>query len=285
MSLFVASINSGSNGNCYYIGNDSEAVLVDAGISCREIERRMNKLGLEVTAVKAIFISHEHSDHIRGVEVLSKKHGIPVYINERTQRAGGLKLQTHLTQLFVTEQAIVIGRLVIKPFQKHHDAADPYSFNISGNGVTIGVFTDIGHACKNVISHFRECHAVFLETNYDTEMLENGFYPVYLKRRIRSDKGHLSNSQALDLFLQHRTPQLSHLFLSHLSRENNSPQLVEQLFNQHAGSTKIVVASRHHESDLHCIHASGKDNAVTLSQTVALKQPVLDTEEIQLKLF
>jgi phosphoribosyl 1,2-cyclic phosphodiesterase len=276
MSLFVASINSGSNGNCYYVGNSHEAVLVDAGISCREIERRMSKLGLSVDRIKAIFISHEHSDHIRGVEVLSKKHEIPVYINTRTHKAGGLNLRDHLVREFQHRMEVTIGGLNIMPFQKHHDAADPYSFNVSGNGVTIGVFTDIGHACKNVISHFQECHAVFLETNYDTDMLDNGFYPPYLKRRIKSDQGHLSNEQALELFQKYRSPKLSHLFLSHLSKENNSPQLVEKLFVQHAGSTKVTVASRYHASDLYQIHAT---------EAVYESSSTLVNTETQLRLF
>src|SRR6185436_15468757 len=113
----------------------------------------------------------------------------------------GLFLDTELVKSFKAGEPITVGRLAIHPFPKHHDASDPFSFIISGNGVNIGVFTDIGLPCENVIHHFQQCHAAFLEANYDEKMLEEGSYPYYLKQRIQGDKGHLSNKQALELFL------------------------------------------------------------------------------------
>ncbi|MCC6372366.1 MAG: MBL fold metallo-hydrolase [Bacteroidia bacterium] len=266
MSLYVASINSGSNGNCYYVGNGTDAVLVDVGISCREVIKRMQRAGLSIQSVKAIFISHEHSDHIRGLRVLSTKYNIPVYINEATIRGGSLYLDSVLIRPFEHAQNISVGELLVTPFRKEHDAADPYSFNISGNGITVGVYTDIGCACQNVVNYFKECHAVFLEANYDEEMLENGPYPFYLKKRISSNKGHLSNAQALELFKNHRSAFLSHVFLSHLSKENNSPQLVKQLFQEQAGDIKIAVASRDNESEVHCISADGLEGNCVVKQ-------------------
>jgi phosphoribosyl 1,2-cyclic phosphodiesterase len=250
MSLHIASINSGSNGNCYYVGNANEAVLIDAGISCREIEKRMARLNLSLQKVKAIFISHEHTDHTRGISVLSRKYKLPVYISSATHLNSGLFLDKEL--LFGIEhlKSITIGELTVKPFKKLHDAADPYSFNISDNQLTIGVYTDIGSVCHQVINHFKDCDAVFLEANYDEYMLDNGHYPFHLKQRIKSDTGHLSNTQALNLFTTHKSPSLSHLILSHLSKENNNPGLVERLFKEVAGQTKIVVASRYNESEL-----------------------------------
>jgi phosphoribosyl 1,2-cyclic phosphodiesterase len=260
MSLITASLNSGSNGNCYYIGNGTEAVLIDAGISCRETEKRMRRLSLNILKVKAIFISHEHSDHIRGVEVLSRKYKLPVYITEKTLENSRLNLNSELVKPFGHEQAIEIGSLTIVPFAKSHDAADPYSFSIEGNNVKISVITDIGIACSNVISHFKNSHAAFLETNYDEDLLDNGAYPYHLKKRIKSDKGHLSNHQALQLFLDHKPEFMTHLFLSHLSQDNNSPQLAQKLFEKHAGNTKIIIASRHYETDLHHIHSDTNFN-------------------------
>src|ERR1700743_638834 len=122
MSLFITSLNSGSNGNCYYIGNKREAILVDAGISCRETEKRMARLGLSMHKVKAIFISHEHSDHIRGVEVLAKKYDIPVYITELTHVHGKLFFSPHLVNRFVANVPVTIGGLQITAFRKFHDA-------------------------------------------------------------------------------------------------------------------------------------------------------------------
>jgi phosphoribosyl 1,2-cyclic phosphodiesterase len=251
MSLYIASLNSGSNGNCYYVGNDSEAVLIDAGISCRETEKRMQLLGLSLQSVRAIFISHEHTDHIRGVEVLSKKYGIPVYITENTLANSRLSLQEDLLRFFVTSEIVAIGGLTVTAFSKIHDARDPHSFSVEGNGVTIAVLTDIGDACEQVIHHFSRCDAAFLEANYDDELLENGRYPWHLKNRIRGGKGHLSNRKALDLLLNHGSESLSHVLLCHLSQENNSPGLVQQLFDPHAGQTLVTVASRHEQSEVY----------------------------------
>src|ERR1700712_1490522 len=128
MSLFITSLNSGSNGNCYYIGNEHEAILVDAGISCRETEKRMLRLGLSMNKVKAIFVSHEHSDHINGIPVLAKKYQLPIYITRPTLQRGGIILDETLIFPFAAFQPIQIGELQITAFPKMHDAADPYSF-------------------------------------------------------------------------------------------------------------------------------------------------------------
>jgi phosphoribosyl 1,2-cyclic phosphodiesterase len=253
MSLFISSLNSGSNGNCYYIANDREAILVDVGISCKETEKRMLSLGLSMNKVRAIFISHEHTDHIKGLAVISAKYQLPVFITQGTYQNSGLKLDASLTQWIRPNEAVRVGELLITSFPKKHDAADPQSFIIKGNGATVGVFTDIGKACSNVTHHFSQCDAAFLEANYDEDMLENGRYPIYLKNRIRSDEGHLSNKQALDIFTRFRPPFMTHLLLSHLSKDNNDPQLAQQLFQSSAQQTKIIVASREEASPVYTI--------------------------------
>ncbi|MGN6640381.1 MAG: MBL fold metallo-hydrolase [Mucilaginibacter sp.] len=253
MSLFIASLNSGSNGNCYYIGNAQEAVLVDAGISCRETERRMKRLGLSMQKVKAIFISHEHSDHINGLTVLSKKYQLPVYITPATLQSSRLQLEHHLIISFKAYEPVTVGSITVSAFPKFHDAAHAHSFVINDDKVTIGVFTDIGMACNHVTEHFAKCHAAFLEANYDEEMLQKGRYPYHLKRRISGGLGHLSNRQALEVFLTHRPAFMSHLLLSHLSQDNNRPELVHELFSRHAEGTEIIVASRHGETQVYHI--------------------------------
>ncbi|MBL7702138.1 MAG: MBL fold metallo-hydrolase [Ferruginibacter sp.] len=254
MALYFTSLNSGSNGNCYYVGTDTDAVLVDVGLSCRETEKRMKGLGLNMKTVKAIFVSHEHGDHIKGVSTLANKYSLPVYITKKT--AGyGPRLIGHLSRSFLHKEIITIGGLEITPFVKYHDASDPHSFIISSKGITVGVFTDIGQVCKEVVHHFKQCHAVFLESNYDEDMLENGRYPIHLKNRIRGGHGHLSNKEALELFINHRSPNLSHLLLSHLSKENNSPEIAAALFQQHAGDVKITVASRYQSTEVFTISA------------------------------
>jgi len=253
MALYFTSINSGSNGNCYYVGNDNEAILVDVGLTCKEVEKRMSRLGLSIHKIKAIFISHEHSDHIKGLTVFAKKHKLPVYISTDTLKSSKLSLDEHNVFSLEHMQTVCIGNLRISAFSKFHDAADPYSFTVEHNNFRVGIFTDIGSVCERLISHFKSCHAAFLEANYDTDMLENGRYPYFLKRRITSGKGHLSNAQALELFLNHRPDYMSHLLLSHLSKDNNDPQLVEKLFKAVAGKTFVTVASRHEESQVYYI--------------------------------
>lgn len=246
--VFIAAIASGSNGNCYYIGNDEEAILVDAGISCRETEKRMTRMGLAMSKVKAIIISHEHSDHIAGLPGISKKYQLPVYITNSTYTNSNIPVQEDLLRDFNAANDIEIGSLRIKPFIKSHDAIDPHSFFISCGNVQVGVFTDIGYCCKELEHYFSRCHAAFLETNYCEEMLENGRYPYPLKKRISGNKGHLSNSQAAEIFLKHRGPGLSELILSHLSGNNNTHDKVEKAFAPLAGDTRITVASRYRET-------------------------------------
>jgi len=250
MSLFITSLNSGSNGNCYYVGNETEAVLVDVGISCREVEKRIKRLGLLMENIKAVFISHEHSDHIYGLCGLVKKYCLPVYITEATMQNGRLAFDRALVRIFVAHEPILIGNLSVIAFPKFHDAADPYSFVVECDKVSVGIFTDIGKACKNVIGYFKQCHAAFLEANYDEDMLHKGNYPFYLKKRISGGMGHLSNNEALDIFIRHRPPFMSHLLLSHLSKNNNSPELVQKIFDAHAGKVQIIVASRYTETSI-----------------------------------
>lgn len=253
MSLFISSLNSGSNGNCYYIGNENDAVLIDAGISCREIEKRMKRLNLSMQKVKAIFVSHEHTDHIRGLHSLVKRHKLPVYITTPTLKFGRLYFEYDVARNFTAHEAIAVGELKIIAFPKLHDASDPYSFTVSYKNINVGVFTDIGLPCENVIKHFQQCHAAFLEANYDDEMLDKGNYPYHLKKRIRGERGHLSNKQALELFKRHRPSFMTHLVLSHLSQNNNSPELVEEIFTQHAEGVKMIVASRYQETAVYQI--------------------------------
>jgi phosphoribosyl 1,2-cyclic phosphodiesterase len=265
MALFVASLNSGSNGNCYYIGSQHEAVLIDAGLSCRETEMRMKRLNLSMHKVKAIFISHEHTDHISGIAGLTKKYKVPVYITPATRQHHTLRVKEQLIVPFKAYEPVSIGQLTVTGFPKFHDARDPHSFLIANESVKVGVFTDIGAVCDHVVQHFSQCHAAFLEANYDEHMLETGPYPLPLKNRIRSNTGHLSNAQALELFRKHRPAFMSHLFLSHISKENNSPVLVEKIFKPVAGDTNIIIASRYRETSVYPIHAQPAAKEVQLS--------------------
>jgi phosphoribosyl 1,2-cyclic phosphodiesterase len=278
MSLFITSLNSGSNANCYYVGNSHEAVLIDAGLSCRETTKRMEQLGLSMNRVKAIFVSHEHGDHITGLPGLSKKYQLPVYITAATLANSNIPIEPQLICSFQKDKPVMIGGLSVIPFTKKHDAADPHSFMISAQGVNVGIITDIGYACKQVIKYFRQCHAVFLESNYCADMLANGSYPYHLKQRISGNEGHLSNAQALDLFMNYKSPDLRLLILSHLSKNNNKPELAEALFSNKAGATQIVVASRYEPTPVFCIESNA------MFTTAKPKRRVIKNE-MQLSLF
>jgi phosphoribosyl 1,2-cyclic phosphodiesterase len=277
MSIYFTSLNSGSNGNCYYIGNNTEAVLIDAGLSCRVTERRMKRLGLNMQHVKAIFVSHEHIDHVRGLAGIADKYNIPVYVTAATQQ-GCYHLKPEHAISFVANEPVNIGALSITAFPKFHDAADPHSFIITCNEITVGVFTDIGKPCENVIAYFKQCHAAFLEANYDNDMLANGNYPSFLKQRISGGLGHLSNVEALDIFTLHKSEFMSHLLLAHLSKENNDPALVQQLFEEVAGDVNVMVASRDEEMAVMSIIQNE-------SEQVFYKKPAINLTMIQTSLF
>jgi phosphoribosyl 1,2-cyclic phosphodiesterase len=272
MSLYVTSLNSGSNGNCYYVGNDTEAILVDAGISCREIERRLTRLGLSMSKLRGVFVTHEHHDHIKGISTLARKYRLPIYITAATKKYCRISVEKELVMSFSAHESINIGDLCITAFPKFHDASDPYSFVVACRDVKVGVFTDIGMACNQVIHHFKQCHAVFLEANYDELMLDTGNYPYFLKSRIRSGNGHLSNNQALELFTLHKPPFMSHLFLSHLSQNNNCPNLVGELFNKHAAGVKVVVTSRFEEIPVYHIQNLNKAPVKFSSKQIQSRQ-------------
>ena len=278
MALYFTSLNSGSNANCYYAGTREDGILIDAGLSCRETEKRMLEAGLPMENLRGIFISHEHTDHIYGLPGLAKKYRLPLYITHSTLNALPFPLENSLVKNFTHGKPVSIGNITVTPFRKSHDAGDPHSFMVSAFGVNLGVITDIGFACSRVIRYFSQCHAAFLESNYCDEMLTNGDYPFHLKRRISGDTGHLSNAQALELFINYRSPQLRTLILSHLSKNNNRPEVVESLFRPHAGNTEIVIASRYAASPVFSIEPM----PVPLSKAY-LKKKLPD--ERQLSLF
>ncbi len=195
--------------------------------------------------VKAIFISHEHIDHITGLPAISKKYQIPVYITRATLQNCKVPVEPHLAKDFSKNKPVKIGSLSVLPFSKHHDAVDPHSFIISTRGVKVLVLTDLGFACKQVIKHFSSCDVAILESNYCPDMLANGNYPYHLQKRISGDDGHLSNTQALELMHHYRSPALQLLILAHLSKNNNDPEKVEKLFLPHTQKIKLHIASRY----------------------------------------
>lgn len=255
MALFLSSLNSGSNANCYYVGTRQYGVLIDAGLSLKQTRLRLKQNGIAESAIKALFISHEHADHIKGLAELANAMDLPVYASTNTWRhiACAAKVPSENLRYFKCGDEVMIHDMKIDCFAKRHDGVEPHSFVVERAGTRVGIFTDIGEPCEKLRNRFRTCHAAVLEANYDEEMLANGRYPFFLKKRISGALGHLSNQQALELFLKCRSRQLRFLMLGHLSKENNRPQLVEDLFASHKRNTSIFVASRYEASPLFCI--------------------------------
>ena len=243
----LCALASGSNGNCYYIGTEDEAILIDVGVSRKQVMLRMQEKGLDSKKIKGIFISHEHADHTRGVKILGKYLNIPVYMTKGTFENTWNPNRPGAYGLFIPGESLQLGKFTIHPFLKKHDAANPCSFRVEVNGKNIGVMTDIGEVCENVSYHFSLCDAVFLESNYDKTMLIEGNYPYHLKQRVLSSVGHLSNEQAFELAKNHASPKLQHIILSHLSGENNTPEIafntfksLENLYSLHLTDRKAA---------------------------------------------
>ena len=253
--LEICAIASGSNGNCYYAGNENGSVLIDAGISCKQILQRMNEKGLNPAKILAVFISHEHTDHIRGVRVLAKRLHVPVYFTPKTFYATTRSHRPAYSRFFNSGESVSVGDFTIHSFLKNHDASEPCSFRIEHEGINIGVFTDIGEPCENVVSHLGLCDAVFMESNYDEEMLQTGSYPFHLKQRISSSVGHLSNVQSLRLLEKSAGEHLQCVFLSHLSAENNTPQLALNAHEPLFGKFDIRLTSRSSATDIFVLPA------------------------------
>ena len=221
--LSVCMLASGSKGNCIHIAAGDKAILVDAGLSGREIERRMVQRDLQPDALQAIIVSHEHIDHIRGVGVLARRYQLPVYLSNETACAAlaSLGKLPHFFH-FQAGKPFHLFPFTIHPFNVSHDAVDPVGFTISTNGSRIGIATDLGIATGLVQEHLKGCHLLVLEANHDLDMLINGPYPWPLKQRIKGRNGHLSNDAAEALLRSVMTVDLRYVILGHLSETNNT---------------------------------------------------------------
>ncbi|MFZ0132362.1 MAG: MBL fold metallo-hydrolase [Desulfobacterales bacterium] len=221
--LAVCVLASGSRGNAIYISDGCTAILIDAGLSGVQIERRLRSRGLAPETLRAIVVSHEHADHIHGVGVLSRRYRLPVYLSRQTAEAAKRIGRLHCTKTFECGTRFVIGNLDIRPFSLSHDATDPAGFTLRANGVKIGLATDLGVATAMVTEHLKGCRALVLEANHDPRMLIDGPYPWPLKQRIQSRLGHLSNADSRRLLCNVAHAGLEHVFLAHLSETNNTP--------------------------------------------------------------
>jgi phosphoribosyl 1,2-cyclic phosphodiesterase len=227
----ISALSSGSSGNCFYLKDNDNAVLIDAGISCSQIVERLQKLRESPERVRAIFITHEHSDHIRGADVFSRTFNIPIFVNKKTSKSCFLCKDEKSINIIKNEETIEIGGLNISSFSKSHNAADPVFYEVSKNNKKVSIITDLGYPCKNVTDSISDSDFLCLESNHDMDMLEQGPYPIYLKRWIKSDSGHLSNLQSSLSVLEYGSSKLKNLMLCHLSQENNTRNMALSSFD------------------------------------------------------
>ncbi len=229
----VCSIASGSSGNCLYIGDKDTNILIDAGISRKKIVDGLGKIGINPRQIDGILITHEHIDHIRGINMMVKMFDIPVYATGstldyiRTKDQQGVISMNHLYEVH-PDKCIALKNMEIMPFSISHDAADPVCYTVYSGGHKVGVATDLGIYNEYTVDHLLGSELLVLEANHDISMLEAGRYPYNLKRRILGKKGHLSNDDSGRLLCRLLNKGLKYTFLAHLSKENNYPALAYQ---------------------------------------------------------
>jgi phosphoribosyl 1,2-cyclic phosphodiesterase len=232
MAIQTFALASGSSGNCFFYEANNQSFLIDAGISAKQICERLSYKGKNILNIEGIFITHEHVDHIQGLKVLSKRYEIPIYITQGTYNncpTVGINSDIHIIR---PDKEIDVGGIAVLPFKKSHDAAEPVSFSFTWHGKTISFITDLGIADERAKEQVGKSDALFLEANYDPDMLHNGRYPYPVKARIQGTNGHLSNYDASLLALEHAQVRLKYLMLSHLSQNNNTSIMALQTFKE-----------------------------------------------------
>jgi phosphoribosyl 1,2-cyclic phosphodiesterase len=230
-------LGSGSAGNCAYVETEESRILIDAGLSLRQIRKRLASIGRAPESLTGILITHEHSDHIQGLAALGEKMRIPVYCNRPTQEAAEYQLGQKLEcRLFSTGATFELGDLEVETFSIPHDAQDPVGYLVKTAAGNVGFLTDLGHATRLVLERVRRAHVLVLESNHDVKMLQDCPHrPWSLKQRILGRHGHLSNEAAAEAAEQIMTADLRHLYLAHLSRECNHPEIAYRVMAERLG--------------------------------------------------
>ncbi|MDL2255050.1 MBL fold metallo-hydrolase [Parabacteroides sp. OttesenSCG-928-K15] len=230
MKLKFISLASGSSGNCYYMGNSQYGILIDAGIGIRTIKRVLKDLNVEFGQILAVLITHDHADHIKTVGCLGEKHNIPVYATESVHN--GIDKSRYVEETLYGSRRIIekevpffIRDFKITAFEVPHDSTDNVGYHIEYNNHRFTFATDVGHITETVSRYMSMANHLIIEANYDEEMLRFGSYPAFLKERVASPTGHLSNREAAEFLATHYTPELKDIWLCHLSKDNNHPEL------------------------------------------------------------
>lgn len=260
----LTSIASGSSGNCIYVGSDKANILIDAGISGKRIETGLKAIEVDPKAIDGILVTHEHIDHIAGLGVMARRYKLPLYMTEMTAQAvlntkSVGKINTDLFQIIKPDQPFKIGDLSIDPTRIWHDAADPVCYSLERGDVKASVATDLGNYHEGIVEKVKGSDILFVEANHDIAMLEVGPYPYYLKQRILGNHGHLSNDRSGEFLCDVISENTKHIFLGHLSKENNFPELayetvklslMEHGLDPKANKIHLAVAKRDEVSHL-----------------------------------
>ena len=252
MAVSVTVLGSGSKGNCTLVSSSGTRLLVDAGLCCREILRRLTLCGQEARSLDAILITHEHADHIGGLRVLARKLKIPVYISAATYQeyqrgvrdTHGHRVSLDRREVFASGSAFQVGDITVMPFTIPHDAVDPVGFTFRCDGIKVAICTDLGYMPANVRHHLRGCHVLMLESNHDLEMLRGGPYPWSVKQRVMSNVGHLSNDALANFLTTDYDGGAEFLILAHLSEHNNHPEIARMTAERALGEQRNLLRNR-----------------------------------------
>jgi len=255
VGIKLSVLASGSRGNSIYFATETVRLLIDAGLSGRETERRLATMGVNPRDLHGIIVTHEHLDHVRGLGSLARRYKLPVYLNQLThaylpETVGTLGEKVE----FATGRSFSVGDITIHPFAISHDAADPVGFVLGNGSVKVGVCTDLGAATNLVHRHLENCSILVLEANHDIEMLKNGPYPWPVKQRIKSRFGHLSNEQSIKVLSRVFSEDLQEVIFAHMSETNNSSEMVLKTFasmlpRHMRDRLRITLACQHHPVD------------------------------------
>lgn len=253
--LKFCSLYSGSSGNCLYVESKGSKILIDAGTSCKKICEGLASIDSSIEKIDAILVTHEHSDHVQSLGMISKKYNIPVYANTETWNSMEKQKEKILLEnikFFENDKDFLLNDLIIHPFSTPHDAANPCGFNIHNGKKKLSIATDLGHMDNNILSELQESSFILLEANYDPEILKVSKYPFHLKNRISGPNGHLSNETAGKTISALMKNNLKEVMLGHLSKENNFPELAYQTVaeelmqsNSDINNIKLSVANRY----------------------------------------
>ena len=256
MELNFYSLSSGSSGNCYYLGNGQHGILIDAGISASAIRKFLKMADISLSSIMGILVTHNHIDHIRGLELLTRKYTLPAYTTHNVRKSilcpkSGISPES--VREIPLEQEFQLAGFDIVAFPVNHDAPETVGFHIGTGNKKVTIATDLGHICNRAAHYIKKANLLVIESNYDEDMLLNGKYPSFLKKRISSDHGHLGNLQTSSFLADNINDNLTHICLAHLSAKNNRPDLalktLYELFTQKGiplnGTREITVLDRH----------------------------------------